>query len=183
MRLDAAAVSALNLMPTVLDGGNKTMSLFGLLNKCKTAQGTRLLLQWLKQPLLDLFEISEFLSAVCLSGRPCEFPAHFSSSSSSLERRQDLVEVFVEDTELRQTLQEGHLKRIPDLNRLAKRFQKKIGNLQVGAAVSWVPFPFYTGVIRCLLLGRMLCACIKWWSGCQIWWPRCLSTRILTKSS
>ena len=59
MRLDAAAVSALNLMPTVLDGGNKTMSLFGLLNKCKTAQGTRLLLQWLKQPLLDLFEISE----------------------------------------------------------------------------------------------------------------------------
>lgn len=103
MRLDAAAVNALNLMPTLADGGNKTMSLFGLLNLCKTAQGTRLLLQWLKQPLLDLPEI---------------------------KRRQDLVEVFVEDTELRQTLQEGHLKKIPDLNRLAKRFQKKIANLQ-----------------------------------------------------
>lgn len=78
MRLDASALRALNLMPGPNDGANKTMSLFGLLNKCKTALGTRLLAQWLKQPLLDL-------------------PA--------IQDRQTLVEGFTLDTEVRQTLQ------------------------------------------------------------------------------
>jgi DNA mismatch repair protein MSH2 len=65
MRLDASALRALNLVP-----GNaqeaKNMTLFGLLNKCKTAQGVRLLGQWLKQPLVNLHEISEPLNH-CLS--------------------------------------------------------------------------------------------------------------------
>lgn len=78
MRLDASALRALNLMPGPNDGANKTMSLFGLLNKCKTALGTRLLAQWLKQPLLDL---------------------------SAIQDRQTLVEAFVLDTEVRQMLQ------------------------------------------------------------------------------
>ena len=39
--------------PTGLGGSTKTMSVFGLLNRCKTAQGTRLLAQWLKQPLVN----------------------------------------------------------------------------------------------------------------------------------
>ena len=78
MRLDASALRALNLMPGPNDGANKTMSLFGLLNKCKTTLGTRLLAQWLKQPLLDL-------------------PA--------IQDRQTLVEGFTLDTEVRQTLQ------------------------------------------------------------------------------
>jgi DNA mismatch repair protein MSH2 len=56
MRLDASALRALNLMPSPQDGA-KSMSLFGLLNKCKTAQGSRLLGQWLKQPLLDIQHI------------------------------------------------------------------------------------------------------------------------------
>ncbi len=102
MKLDASALKALNLMPGPRDG-SKNMSLFGLLNHCKTPVGSRLLAQWLKQPLMSLEEI---------------------------ERRQQLVEGFVVDTELRQTMQEEHLRSIPDLYRLAKRFQRKLANLE-----------------------------------------------------
>ena len=102
MKLDASALKALNLMPGPRDG-SKTMSLYGLLNHCKTPVGSRLLAQWLKQPLMSLEEI---------------------------ERRQQLVEAFVQDTELRQTMQEEHLRSITDLYRLAKRFQRKLANLE-----------------------------------------------------
>jgi DNA mismatch repair protein MSH2 len=102
MKLDAAALKALNLMPGPRDG-SKTMSLYGVLNHCKTPVGSRLLAQWLKQPLMSRGEI---------------------------EKRQQLVEAFFADTELRQTMQEEHLRSVPDLYRLSKRFQRKKASLE-----------------------------------------------------
>lgn len=122
MKLDASALKALNLMPGPRDG-SKNMSLYGLLNKCKTPMGTRLLAQWLKQPLM---------------------------SKEEIEKRQDLVESFYEDTELRQTMQEEHLRSIPDLYRLAKKFQRKNANLEdvVRAYQAAIKIPGFIGTLE-----------------------------------
>lgn len=63
MKLDASALKALNLMPNPAEvGGAKNMSLYGLLDKCQTSQGKRLLQRWLKQPLINRHEIGERLN-------------------------------------------------------------------------------------------------------------------------
>jgi DNA mismatch repair protein MSH2 len=85
MRLDASALRALNLMDSgnvsltlqrlirnlyrpIKVSGAKNTTLLGLLNKCKTAQGTRMLGSWLKQPLVNLHEIRTYLGRAYLNG-------------------------------------------------------------------------------------------------------------------
>lgn len=122
MKLDASALKALNLMPGPRDG-SKNMSLYGLLDHCRTPVGKRLLAQWLKQPLMSLEEI---------------------------ERRQQLVEAFVMDTELRQAMQDPHLRGVPDLYRLAKRFQRKQASLEdvVRAYQMAIRIPGFIGTLE-----------------------------------
>ncbi|GLB39260.1 putative component of the post-replicative DNA mismatch repair system (MMR) [Lyophyllum shimeji] len=105
MKLDASALRALNLTEAPGNAGTTTRNttLLGLLNKCKTAQGTRLLGTWLKQPLVNLHEI---------------------------RKRQNLVETFFEDTNTRRTLQDDYMKVMPDMHRLSKRFQKGVASLE-----------------------------------------------------
>ncbi|KAJ3315920.1 MutS-like protein [Boothiomyces sp. JEL0838] len=102
MKLDSAAVKALNLTPAPNEG-NKNMNLYGLLNRCQTSQGSRLLLQWIKQPLMNIEDI---------------------------KKRQDFVEALVNDSSLRQDLHSDILKKFPDLHRLGKKFQRGKALLQ-----------------------------------------------------
>jgi len=122
MKLDASALKALNLMPGPRDG-SKNMSLYGLLDHCRTPVGKRLLSQWLKQPLMSLEEI---------------------------QKRQQLVEAFMMDTELRQAMQDPHLRGVPDLYRLAKRFQRKQANLEdvVRAYQMAIRIPGFIGTLE-----------------------------------
>ncbi|KAL6861802.1 hypothetical protein ACP4OV_017502 [Aristida adscensionis] len=102
MRLDSAAVRALNIAEGKTDA-NKNFSLFGLMNRtCTVGMGKRLLNRWLKQPLLDVNEINN---------------------------RLDMVQAFVEDPELHQGLRQL-LKRISDIDRLTHSLRRKSANLQ-----------------------------------------------------
>ena len=103
MKLDRAAVRALNLFPQPQEG-NRNMSLYSLINKCKTPIGSRLLLSWLKQPLVDKAEIEASHDLVGLlidqvqvrqslqvspcvqalsAHRPCLYPSHACLAPSS----------------------------------------------------------------------------------------------------
>ena len=121
MKLDSSAVRALTLMPDAnavgsvggaaaagshaMTGGragkDSAASLFGLLNKCKTGQGTRLLAMWLKQPLVNLHQIGMRLNnAQKLLIQQADLQMQF----MNLENRQQLVQSFFEDTQIRMTL-------------------------------------------------------------------------------
>lgn len=115
MKLDVAAMNALNIES--IPGGDDTMSLHGILNKCRTTQGQRLLSQWIKQPLVDLKRIGKWLY-------------YYYSILLYIVERQDVVEVFVDNVALCQAIQDV-FKILPDFFRLVKKFQQGKGTLQV----------------------------------------------------
>ena len=108
VRLDAAALKALNVLPS--NGGDRSFgetagkgsgggfSLYNLLNRCTSPMGKRVLYRWLKQPLVSVEKISE---------------------------RHDVVETFSEESALRDSLRNAHLKSLPDVERLARKLEKK----------------------------------------------------------
>lgn len=107
LKLDGAAIKALNVdpppgLPSIVNSG-ATTSIQGLLDKCRTPLGHRLVAQWVRQPLKDLALIKE---------------------------RHDIVEQLVNNNELRSALSDDHLRRIPDLEQLAKKITRKNGCLQ-----------------------------------------------------
>lgn len=100
MKLDSSALKALHLMPSAKDA-TKTASLYGLLNVCKTATGSRTLAQWVKQPLMD---------------------------KASIEERHDMVECFVA-SELLEPIR-LKLSTVPDLNRITRKFMRRAASLE-----------------------------------------------------
>lgn len=107
VHLDSAAVYALNLIPPAdanyRSSQYKWQSVLGVLDRCKTNQGRRLLNKWLLQPLRDIDMIRE---------------------------RQDVVESFVKSQEIRSLLHKEHLSSIPDILMLNNKLSRKRANLQ-----------------------------------------------------
>ncbi|XP_011305124.1 DNA mismatch repair protein Msh2 [Fopius arisanus] len=106
LKLDAAVIKALNIDPppgTSSAVGGVATSILGLLDRCRTPQGHRLIAQWVRQPLKDL---------------------------SLIKERHDIVEQLVKDSDLRSALSEDHLRRIPDLEQLSKKLTRKNAGLQ-----------------------------------------------------
>lgn len=93
MKLDTSATVALNLFPAITDT-NSDMCLLGVLDKCRTGMGSRLLKRWIQQPLVDPDEINA---------------------------RLDVVELLYKDTDCRMNLHDDYLRKIPDLDKIARK--------------------------------------------------------------
>lgn len=104
MKLDSSTLNALNIFPNKQANNfnvksNQISSMFELLNKCKTGSGSRLLSQWLKQPLTNYTAITE---------------------------RQQLVEKLIDDTSLRVFVSQEFLSKVPDIKRLLKKLNNNV---------------------------------------------------------
>ena len=107
VRLDIAAMTALNLFPQNLNSagmanGTEITSIFEIINKAKTSIGSRLIKRWLKQPIRD---------------------------ESEINRRLDIVEFFCNENEARSTISNDHLRQFPDIEKLHIKFYKVKNNL------------------------------------------------------
>lgn len=101
MQLDSAAIWSLNLLPdpaTKPTAARHGGSVLEILNRGKTAMGRRLLERWIRQPLVDL---------------------------ATIDARQNVVQVFVDDPSLRMELLDERMKALPDLERLSVVLERK----------------------------------------------------------
>ena len=104
MRIDESAIKSLLLLPSGEDRRKeKSYSLYGLLNHCKTFQGSRLLAQWIRAPLLD---------------------------KGTIEQRLEIVDAFILNSQLRNSVRENQLRGLPDLARFIKKLIRDSANLQ-----------------------------------------------------
>ncbi|KAE9418683.1 hypothetical protein Angca_003190 [Angiostrongylus cantonensis] len=105
MHVDSGVVRSLELFALNYhnDGKRTTGTLYGLLNKCRTAPGQRLLREWLARPLCDLRQITE---------------------------RQNVVEALVNNSEARRALSDTLLPKVPDSNQLARKLVLSKAKLQ-----------------------------------------------------
>lgn len=107
VHMDTAAFTALNLFPQ--PGVNyrssvyKWQSVLGVLDRCKTNQGRRMLRQWLKQPLRNIDTIRD---------------------------RHDIIESLVENQEIRMLFYTDYLSVIPDILMLINKVSRKRATLQ-----------------------------------------------------
>jgi DNA mismatch repair protein MSH2 len=139
-------MKALHLLPNPKDAG-RNMNLLGLLNHCKTPQGTRLLETWIRQPL---------------------------ANQSDILQRQDICETLIQETVLRQSLQENHLKALPDFLRISKKFGRTTGHLQgvVRMYQAVIRLPGLIDVLECNLNNHIALFDVVYVSKlkvCQIW--------------
>ena len=95
MRLDAAAMRALHVMPMRGDA-SASFSIYGLLCRAKTPMGKRLLRTWLKQPLLDI---------------------------EAIATRHRVVSVMTTDSVLREALR-SRIRGMPDIERLSRKLDR-----------------------------------------------------------
>lgn len=99
LRMDSAALRALNILPDGRSGGGgKKGSLLGVLDRTSTAMGGRLLRRWLAQPLQDATAIDGRLSA---------------------------VGALLDDAAVRGSIRDDHLRLLPDVHRLARKFTRR----------------------------------------------------------
>tara|TARA_B100000524_G_scaffold203349_1_gene106077 strand:+ start:150 stop:2930 length:2781 start_codon:yes stop_codon:yes gene_type:complete len=112
MRLDAGALHALSVFPQSGES-DRNASLQGILGKCQTAAGTRMLRKWLKQPLITTYDI---------------------------ELRLDLVQAFATSFQLRSMLRDAVLPSLSaELERICRKMQGPRGDLQdVYVLYRWV---------------------------------------------
>ena len=103
MTVDYAAAKALNLFPEgdYSKSGLPT-SVFQLLNNCVTPMGSRLLQQYMMQPLVNI---------------------------DSINHRMDIVQAFYEENDVRISVRQV-MKQLPDIARLMRKFLATRANLQ-----------------------------------------------------